>query len=159
MKADSSEQAFQGVLLADIGGTNARFAILADGMVREIARMAVTDYRSFTAVLNAYLGKLPAAGSIRAAILAIPGPIQNGRCELTNNSWVVDAAELRAAYGFSTVRLLNDFEAVAWSLPHLSGDKLLQIGWQQAAGGAPLVALGPGTGEVIAAGPHSYRHG
>ena len=68
MKADSSEQAFQGVLLADIGGTNARFAILADGMVREIVRMAVSDYRSFPAVLSAYLGKLPAAGLIRSAI-------------------------------------------------------------------------------------------
>lgn len=159
MKADSSEQAFQGVLLADIGGTNARFAILADGMVREIARMAVSDYRSFPAVLSAYLGKLPAAGSIRSAILAVPGAIQNGRCELTNNPWVIDAAELRAAYGFSTVRLLNDFEAVAWSLPRLSGDKLLQIGGQQAVEGAPLVALGPGTGLGMATNiPHGHGH-
>ena len=159
MKADSSEQAFQGVLLADIGGTNARFAILADGMVREIVRMAVSDYRSFPAVLSAYLGKLPAAGLIRSAILAVPGAIRNGRCELTNNPWVIDAAELRAAYGFSTVRLLNDFEAVAWSLPHISGDKLLQIGGRQAVEGAPLVALGPGTGLGMAANiPHGHSH-
>ena len=48
-------------------------------------------------------------------------------CALTNNSWVIDAAGLRAACGFSAVRLTNDFEAVTWSLPILSRDKLLQV--------------------------------
>ena len=139
------------VLLADIGGTNARFAVLADGTVRALAHMAVSDYRSFGEALDAYLGKLPETGSIRAAILAVPGSAQNGRCELTNNPWVIDTAELRATYGFSTVRLLNDFEAVAWSLPQLSADKLLQIGGRQPVQGAPLAALGPGTGLGMAA--------
>jgi glucokinase len=64
---------------------------------------------------------------------------------------VIDAADLRAAYGFSAVRLLNDFEAVAWSLPYLSGDKLLRIGGQQPVAGAPCAALGPGTGLGMAA--------
>jgi len=157
MKADSPEQAR--VLLADIGGTNARFAILADGMVCAIARMAVGDYHSFAAALSAYLGNMRGAGLIRSAILGVPGAIQNGRCQSTNNPWVIDAAELRAAYGFSVVRLLNDFEAVAWSLPHLSGDKLLRIGGRQAVEGAPIAALGPGTGLGMAANiPHGQNH-
>jgi glucokinase len=146
-------------LLADIGGTNARFALLAEGSVGTVTHMAVGDYRSFGEALSAYLGRLPDAGAVRAAILAVPGAIKNGRCELTNSPWVVDAAELRAAYGFSTVRLLNDFQAVAWALPHLSGDRLRQIGGRQPVEGAPLAALGPGTGLGMAANiPHPNGH-
>jgi glucokinase len=134
------------VLLADIGGTNARFALLAGGTVSMIAHMAVRDYGGFREALGAYLGSLPEAGTIRTAVLAAAGVVQNGRCPLTNSSWVIDAAELRAAWGFSTVRLLNDFEAVAWSLPHLSPEKLLPLGGRRPVAGAPLAALGPGTG-------------
>jgi glucokinase len=73
------------VLLADIGGTNARFALLAGGTVGTIAHIAVSDYGSFREALNIYLGDLPEAGMIRAAILAVSGPVQNDRCVLTNN--------------------------------------------------------------------------
>ena len=80
------------VLLADIGGTNARFALLAGGSVGMVAHMAVSDYGSFREALGAYLGSLPEAETISAAILAAAGVIRNGRCALTNNSWVIDAA-------------------------------------------------------------------
>jgi glucokinase len=159
MKANSSGRTIQQVLLADIGGTTARFAILDDGTVGPVAHMAVSDYGSLREALGAYLGNLPKAGAIRAAILAVPGAVQNRRFTLTNNPWVIDAAELRAACGFSTVRLINDFEAVAWSLPRLSRDKLLQAGGGQPVVGAPLAALGPGTGLGMAITiPHATGH-
>jgi glucokinase len=102
---------------------------------------------------------LPEAGMIRAAILAAAGVVQDGRCALTNSSWVIDAAELSAACGFSAVRLLNDFEAVAWCLPHLSQDKVLQLGGEQPVVGAPLAALGPGTGLGMAVSiPYATGH-
>ncbi len=146
----------QKVLLADIGGTNARFALLARGTVGPIVHMAVSDYGSFGEALAVYLARVPEADTIGAAILAVAGAVQNGRCALTNNPWVIDAAELRATYGFSTVRLINDFEAVAWSLPHLSAGKLRQIGGRQPVIGAPLAALGPGTGLGMAVSiPHA----
>ncbi len=159
MKAKLPGQATQNVLLADIGGTNARFAVLADGTVGMIAHMAVSGYGNFREALSAYLGSLPEAGRLRAAILAVAGIVQNGRCALTNNPWVIDAAELGATCGFSTVRLINDFEAVAWSLPRLSHDKLLQVGGGQPVVGAPLAALGPGTGLGMAVSiPHATGH-
>jgi glucokinase len=145
MNAACSTPAIRKVLLADIGGTNARFALLAGGALDIIVHMAVSEYRSFREALDKYLGHLPEAGTIRAAILAVSGPVQNGRCALTNNPWVIDAADLRAAYGFSTVRLINDFEAVAWALPRLSRDKVLQVGGGQRVVGsrhsAPVQAL------------------
>jgi glucokinase len=159
MNTASSGLPVRKVLLADIGGTNARFALLAGGTVGTPAHMAVSDYSSFREALTGYLGKLPEAGTIGAAILAVSGVVQNGRCALTNNPWVIDAADLRDAYGFSTVRLVNDFEAVAWSLPYLSRDKLLQVGGGTPVEGAPLVALGPGTGLGMAVSiPHATGH-
>jgi glucokinase len=159
MNAASSRPAIRKVLLADIGGTNARFALLVDGTLGTIVHMAVSDYGSFRQALDKCLGHLPQAGTIQAAILAVSGPVQNGRCALTNNPWVIDAADLRAAYGFSTVRLINDFEAVAWALPRLSHDKLLQVGGGQRVVGAPLAALGPGTGLGMAFSiPHATGH-
>src|SRR6266700_142148 len=138
------------VLLADIGGTNARFAVLGDSTISTIAYLAVNDHATFRGAVDAYLAKLPDIGAIRAAIIAVAGVVESGRGVLTNSSWVIDAAELRAHYGFSTARLVNDFEAVAWSLPHLAADRLRQIGGRQPLAGAPLVALGPGTGLGVA---------
>jgi len=159
MNAPASGPTIQKVLLADIGGTNARFALLAGRTVGTIAHMAVRDFGSFREALGAYLGGVPEAGAIGAVILAASGAVQNGRCALTNNPWVIDAAELRATFGFSTVRLINDFEAVAWSLPRLSGDKLLQVGSGKPVDGRPLAALGPGTGLGMAVSiPHGTGH-
>jgi glucokinase len=147
------------VLLADIGGTNARFAVLADGAMSAVAHMAVSDYRDFNAALGAYLSGLADAGSIRSAILAASGAVRDNRCALTNNDWVIDAAALRSAYGLFCVRLINDFEAVAWSLRRLSPDRLLALGGQVPSAEAPCAALGPGTGLGMAVSiPHAVGH-
>ncbi|MHC2844889.1 glucokinase [Bradyrhizobium diazoefficiens] len=138
-------------LLADIGGTNARFALLADGKLSTIAHTVVSDHGTFSEALAAYLGDKAKAGTIQHAILAASGPVQNGRCALTNNPWVIDAEKLREAYGFSSVRLINDFEAVALALPHLRPGSLLQLGGRERVAGAPLAAIGPGTGLGMAA--------
>jgi glucokinase len=151
MSGASSGPAIRKVLLADIGGTNARFGLLADGKVGVISHMAVGDHGSFREAFEKYLGQLPEPHGVRAAILAVAGTVRDGRCDLTNTSWVIDAAELRAESGFSTMRLINDFEAVAWALPRLSAGQLLQIGGRQPVKGAPLAALGPGTGLGMAA--------
>ncbi|WP_375790848.1 glucokinase [Bradyrhizobium sp. vgs-9] len=142
-------------LLGDVGGTNARFALLIDGSVSATAHMAVSDYATFQQALAAYLGASAEGGGPAHAILAASGVVQNGRCELTNNSWVIDAEELRRTHGFSTIRLINDFEAVAWALPRLDASSLLQLGGRQRIAGAPLAAIGPGTGLGMAVSiPH-----
>lgn len=159
MKTASLRQTGAKVLLADIGGTNARFAVLAEGKVGPIAHMAVSDYGSFREALGVYLTSVPEADTIRSTVLAASGTIRNDRCTLTNNRWVIDATELRAAHRLSTVRLLNDFEAVAWALPHLPHDRLLSLGGHHPAAGAPLAAVGPGTGLGMAISiPHAAGH-
>jgi glucokinase len=139
----------QRILLGDVGGTNARFAVLSDGVLGPIDHLAVARYGRFDDALAAYLtGK---KDKIDRALLAVAGMVEGGRCVMTNSPWVVDAGELRRSFGFSDVRLLNDFEAVAWSLPQLRADNLRQIGGGEPKPNALKLALGPGTGLGVAA--------
>ena len=138
------------ILLGDIGGTNARFAFLVDGRIGSIEALAVKDYPHFAAALSEFLVRHRRHGAIAHAVLAAAGPIEDARCRLTNSSWVIDAAELRKTFNCAKVRIVNDFEAIAWSLPHLVSSDLFAIGNGKATPNAPAVVLGPGTGLGLA---------
>ncbi|MGN6573363.1 MAG: glucokinase [Pseudolabrys sp.] len=137
------------VLLADIGGTNARFAVLDGAELGPVAHIPAAEHALFAGALGAYLET--AGGRFDAAVLAVAGVVSGERCALTNNPWVVDAAELQAAFGFLHVRLINDFEAIAWSLPHFPAQELFRIGGGEPVADAPRAVLGPGTGLGVAA--------
>jgi glucokinase len=81
----------------------------------------------------------------------VAGVVEGGRCALTNNPWIVDAYELRARFGFADVHIINDFEAIAWSLPHFTSKDLHKLGGLEGKLNAPMLALGPGTGFGVAA--------
>jgi glucokinase len=138
------------VLLGDIGGTNARFAILADDRIGSIETLAVRDYPHFADSVLAFLSRHPETRAFARMFLACAGPIENGRCELTNSSWIVDAADLRASFNCAAVRVINDFEALAWSLPILESSDLFTIGIGGADRTASMAVLGPGTGLGVA---------
>jgi glucokinase len=138
-------------LLGDIGGTNARFALLAEGKLGPIAQLAVAEHANVIEALSQFISCYAVGPAPSAAILAVAGPVEGDRCVILNSQWVIDASELRAAYGFEKVRLLNDFEAVAWALPHLTAGDVFTIGDGRAAPDAPMVVLGPGTGLGVAA--------
>jgi glucokinase len=136
-------------LLGDIGGTTARFAVLTGDALGPVEHLPVSQHRSLVDVITKYLDSHSDSRGERvvdAAFLDVAGPIENGRCVLINSQWVIDAAELQGAFGFKSVRLINDFESVAHALPHLTGRDVGAI-----AGGKPLLGesmavLGPGTG-------------
>lgn len=133
------------VLLADIGGTNVRFALMDHGEIGPIEHMKVADFSgasdAIAAVLSRQGRRLPAA-----AVLGVAGPVENNRCVITNSRWIVDESHLQQMFGFRSVHLLNDFEAVAWSLPALQLSDLFPVGTHRSIDGAPMLALGPGTG-------------
>jgi glucokinase len=138
------------VLLGDIGATNARLGLLKDGELGPVEWMAAAEYAQFSDAVEAFLvkrGRPAAAG----AILAVAGPVEANRAHMTNRGWVIDGAELCKQFGLRRARILNDFEATAWSLPHLEPKDLHPIG-AGAAGvpGKPLAVLGPGSGLGVA---------
>ncbi|MGP3958129.1 glucokinase [Nonomuraea sp. 3N208] len=130
-------------LVADIGGTNARFGLVTSLGARpsNVAVLAVADYATLPEAVAAYLAEH--AGGVRpgAACLAVAGPIDGDSYRLTNSSWAGSVRDLDVPYA----RLLNDFEALAVSLPHLDGDDLVSLGGPELGYGVKAV-LGPGTG-------------
>lgn len=138
------------ILLGDIGGTNARFALLADGAIGPIERLHTGDFPTSEAAIDRVLAEHGGNAALGGMALAAAGPIEAGRAALTNSHWILDAEALRRRYGLRSVQLLNDFEATAWSLPHLTPDFLVPLGGGQRDRDAPAVAMGPGTGLGVA---------
>jgi glucokinase len=133
------------ILLADIGATNARFALFIQQQgLGPVRALLVADYPQLADAAATFLdGHRPSLGG---ALFAVAGPVDDNRCALTNCAWTVDAAELRRSLDTPAVRVINDFEAAAWSLSGLEPAHGVALGGGQAAGGAPMVVLGPGSG-------------
>ncbi len=129
-----------GTLLADIGGTHARFA-WADGRGGH-SKPLVLKVADFPRVEDAFAQ----AGPAEQALVALAGPVRGGVCVLTNSPW----GEVRAdALGIPDVTMLNDLEAQAWLLPHLdAGNSSLLAGPVAAEG--PMLLVNPGTGLGVA---------
>lgn len=134
------------VLLADIGGTNARFALMNGREIGVIDHLKVADFPSVTDAIATFLRRRAPHHKPDAAVLGVAGPVENNCCTITNSRWLVDGAKLKQTFGLGAVKLLNDFEAVAWSLPELQPQDVYALGEQRSIPGAPMLALGPGTG-------------
>lgn len=139
------------LLIADIGGTNARFA-LANPHDVGFSEEQILQCAEFASADEAIQDYLDQAGAPRpdAICLAAAGPVVNGRVRFTNNPWTLDAAALKQSFQTGNVRLLNDFEAVAWSIPLLSQDDLIPIGLPEPGSiterDYTIAVVGPGTG-------------
>lgn len=134
-------------LLADVGGTNARFAwqAAAGAPIEDSITLPCADHVSIEAAIRAYLARIDRPRPQSCAI-AIANPVHGDRVQMTNHHWSFSISALRQALGFDRLELLNDFTALALALPGLSADQLHQVGGGQALPGAAIGLLGPGTG-------------
>jgi len=137
-------------LVGDIGGTNARFAIADLGTLQlsSSTSLSCAEFASLQAVAAAYLDVV--AERPVAAALAVAAPVLGERVQFTNSSWSFELEELRTSLGVHKLLILNDFEALAYALPHLELSELHQIGGETPADRATKVVLGPGTGLGVA---------
>ena len=134
-------------LVGDIGGTNSRFGLVEPGSTK-IAEIAVQKNDAFASLedsIAAYL-KAQGIGALSAAAIAVAGPIEGEEVALTNRDWRFTRGSLQAAAKAQRFRLLNDFEALALSLPHLGPEDVVQIGGETPEKPAVKIVLGPGTG-------------
>lgn len=139
------------VLLADIGGTNARFALYRDGSVGPVTRLKVADYPGPGEAIEAFVAKIDLRAAPPAAALAVAGPVIGDHARLTNGTWEFSGAALRSAFNFRRLEMVNDFVAVVMALPHLEDCDVAQVGGGQGTPQSPLAAIGPGTGLGVAA--------
>ncbi len=135
---------------ADIGATNARLSLLSNGNLNPIRSFEVAKFRQFTDAVAIFIKEHCRRKRIHKALLAVAAPVKGERVALTNSSWVIDIRELQTVFGLQA-RIINDFEAVAVSLPGLTSTDLTGIGGGKPELGAPMAVLGPGTGLVLLA--------
>jgi glucokinase len=144
------------LLAGDVGGTKTLVGLFAPAAERpelvEARAFTTRDYPTLESVVGEFLeaGRIP-RGGVKAATFGVAGPIVEQVADLTNVAWRVSAAGVAAAFAIPRVTLLNDLEAMAYSVPVLRPDELayLQAGRRVATGNAALIAAGTGLGEAL----------
>ena len=142
-------------LVADVGGTNARFGWVdrPGGPVSHVRTLPVAGHAGPAEAAHAYLEGLgtelgatfrpPQRGA-----LAVATAVVGDRIEFTNSAWRFSTRQLQATLGLGSLAVLNDFEALALSLPRLAPSQMRAHG--AAPGGDTLAVIGPGTGLGVA---------
>jgi len=139
-------------LVADIGGTHARFAVAAlegEGAIREPRTFAVADHKNVDDAAREFLSTEGLAHPPEALVFAVAGPVTGGRIHFTNSGWAFSEGELRKTLGVKRARLVNDFEAQARAVAVLKPAALLRIGGPEAfdpRADGTIALVGPGTG-------------
>ncbi len=136
------------ILVADIGGTNARFALaeMAGGRItiRDAQTFRAEDFETIRDAADAYLESVaekPTRGCFAAA-----GPIINGEVDFTNSHWTLRAADIKGPLKLSAFLIVNDFYALAAGVEHLPEDAFVEVKAGAPLEGAPRLVIGPGTG-------------
>ena len=138
-------------LIADLGGTNARFALVPihQYIPQEVRVLPCKNYRTFFDAAADYIATCSVDMSqIEAVVLAIAGPVNKPVIRFSNNPWEFTYEEIRAYFGEAPkIALLNDFDAIGHSLEVLPEDELVVVGEETTIDKkAPAWVIGAGTG-------------
>ena len=144
------------LLAGDVGGTKTLLALFERNPVRpqlvNVRSFPTTNFAHLSEIVDAFLKAegLPPTG-VEAACFGVAGPVLNGSAQLTNVGWSVEASDVSTRLGIRHVRLLNDLEAMAWSLAVLTPSELevLQAGETATHGTVAIIAAGTGLGTAI----------
>ena len=146
-------------LIADIGGTNIRIAqATADITDSETSNIDITEietyqckqFTSLAEVLAHYIEVKELSNVVINACFAIACPVDNDLITMTNLPWQFSQKELKQALKFNTLTFINDYTAIAMSIPLLSEQQKVKIGGGSSVAGKPISVCGPGTGLGVA---------
>ena len=135
-------------IVADLGGTNARFAVVKKGTadLEHIMKYSAKDYDSFRELLEQYKKDEPKAFEATDIAIAVACPADDDQIKFTNNHWSFSKKEIAAKYNFNEFIVMNDFEAVARSLVLIDHEKATKVGSGTIKEKMPKAVIGPGTG-------------
>jgi len=154
-------------LVADIGGTNARFALAGLTPSGEIATafrqdMRADDYAGLAECIEAYLDSLGAAPHPTQGVFGVASPITGDQVRLTNRDWAFSIEGLRRRFGWERLQIINDFAIVGHAAPALGAEYLHALAgpaWSRTL--PPVVSIiGPGTGlgvGAVVSGPEGHH--
>lgn len=134
-------------LVGDVGGTNARFAWQAasGAALSDVATLPCASFPTLQDAMQHYLAAL-GRGAPRWGAIGIANPVVGDQVRMTNHHWSFSIEAVRQLLGLERFLVINDFTALALSLPALAADEVRQVGGGQSVPGAPIGLLGPGTG-------------
>lgn len=133
-------------LIADIGGTFARFALeTSPGEFEHIALLRCAEHADFHAAVSAYMARLPRV-HVQHAAIAIANPVEGDLVRMTNYHWEFSIEEARQRLGLDTLVVVNDFTALAMALPRLRGTEIRQVGGGEPRPHSVIGLLGSGSG-------------
>lgn len=137
----------QYALVGDIGGTNARFALVRPGSValEQIHTLPCADFANIDEACRAYFD-LVGVNGVDDACLALACPVDGDEIQVTNNHWHFHRHPLAEQLGLTRLKLVNDFTAMALGMLHVSEDECLPLGGDASTAGRVRLVMGPGTG-------------
>jgi len=134
-------------LVSDIGGTNARFALVGeDGWPKGEKTLKTSDFPGVVEAALAYLD----GRSVDGVVLVVAGPVEADRIALTNCPWSFSLNETKKTLGVDHLTAINDFVAQALSIPRLDTQDSIKLGGGEALDDRPIAVIGPGTGLGVA---------
>jgi glucokinase len=153
------------LLVADLGGTNLRLALVVPAAapvlrLQTVKQYSIRDYGSFSAAADHYLGwagqQFPELSRPRVAVIAVAGRIESGRVSLTNHDWVLDQRVIASELGLDQAQLINDFAAISQCLTLLGQTDVEALGpsvspIRRRSTAQVFCAMGPGTGLGVSA--------
>ena len=135
-------------LIGDIGGTNARFALVTSGSlnIQNIQTLPCADFDGPEQAIRAYLSDFANGCQPEQALLAFACPVHNDFVDVTNNHWAFSQKELKTALSLEKLQLVNDFYVQAMAMPYLDEENKLVLREGTKNPEASCVVMGPGTG-------------
>jgi len=144
----NGEGAVPGILVGDIGGTKTTLAVAhpqrSPRDLLTVETFPSGEFASLEEIVARFL-----AGNDRVfdrAVFGIAGPVREGKVRTTNLPWIVEEERIVESFGFSSVRLINDLEAMAYGVPHLGPPDLLVLNHGKPLEGGTMAVIAPGTG-------------
>ena len=157
MHNPTQDTADRPALVADIGGTNARFALCRQGEldIDSIQVLACNDFDNLDGAVNQYLS---AQGvQVESACMAFACPVGK-TVNMTNNHWAFTIVDMQKTLNLTSFKVINDFTAQALALPALKTNELIKIGEGEADEHAAKLIIGPGTGLGVAGLKEVMKH-
>ena len=148
-------QTFHPYIVADIGGTNARFGLVTDhsestGFVVENQQTyASAEFDGLEQAVSCYQESLNGE-SVNGACLAVAGPVAGDHFQLTNLNWNICVSEAQRALGLLNLQVINDFAAYAYAIQYINPSFIREINPGIGVEGCPIAVVGPGTGFGVA---------
>ncbi|PAJ72566.1 glucokinase [Pseudoalteromonas sp. NBT06-2] len=151
------DNTFEPIVVADIGGTNARFALVTEFdkstmkfKIEQSQTYPSENYSCLESVLTHYL-EFVSSFAPKYACLAVAGPIKGESVRLTNLGWNFVVSDIKQAFNFEKLSVINDFAAFAYASPYLDKNDNVSIKSGLCSGQENIAVIGPGTGFGAAA--------